>query len=159
MLQLPDPDIYASWRIPLPQIDEIPWDLPSEWAAALQAVTRDLPFLGDGQPLDIDDQIWALDASGDCGMMIGMHSASGDTGFQVGRGYSVDASAAQATVWTAGEVQDFLAGYRFRLWPFINRVMLAPQLHDDEAVWMNSSISKSIPIGRLDQMPLVRRGH
>ncbi|WP_018178910.1 hypothetical protein [Jongsikchunia kroppenstedtii] len=143
-----DPDATV-WRVPISEIETRADDLPANWAAAVRAVTHDLEFLRDGRPLDIQDLIWTFDASDSESMLIGAQSRTGQDGFLVGLGFSQDAPAAQCTVWTASAIQDELAGYRWILWPFRNRVMLDPQVIGGVAVWVDKSTSATVPIGEL----------
>ena len=52
-------------------------------------------------------------------------------------GYRLDTTAAQATVWLAGDVQDELTGYQFVQWPIAGRRILVPQIIDGQARWVN----------------------
>lgn len=47
------------WQIPIAQ-SEMPADLPSQWATALQAVTHDLHVLRVGTEIDVDRLVWRI---------------------------------------------------------------------------------------------------
>ena len=51
--------------------------------------------------------------------------------------YRLDATAAQALVWMADDVQYELAGYEFVQWPMAGRRILVPEIVDDRAVWVD----------------------
>jgi hypothetical protein len=54
--------------------------------------------------------------------------------FSVGRGFTLETTPAQATVWVASVVQDELAGYEFVQWPSDGWRLLAPDLRGGKAV-------------------------
>ena len=52
-------------------------------------------------------------------------------------GYRLDATAAQALVWVADDVQYELAGYEFVQWPMAGRRILVPQIVGGRAAWVD----------------------
>jgi hypothetical protein len=69
--------------------------------------------------------------------------------------YRLEASAAQAVVWLADDVQYELAGYEFVQWPIAGQRILHPRLVDDYAVWVEPSTNTvTVPIGELCTVPV-----
>lgn len=146
------------WRIA--SEGQPPEDLPSPWATAVAAVSHDLHFRRYGRELDVEFVVWELTANADGSIYIGMIIAPEPDGlrpFSGGSGFTVDASAAQATVWMAEKTQDELTGYEFVQWPIASQRLLAPTLRNGEAVWMDTSNRTVVaPIGALTSEPLHR---
>ncbi|MGC5259383.1 hypothetical protein ACPXCG_23845, partial [Gordonia sp. DT218] len=117
-----DPDTI-DWEIPFSE-HEMPTDLPEQWAMAVQAVTHDLHHLRLGPPIVLDQLVWQLELNSSYWVSIGMYNAPANpvastVSFLIGRGFALDSSPAQCTVWAAEAVQDELAGYNFIQWPSI----------------------------------------
>ena len=104
-----DPD-STGWQIPISQL-EMPADIPSQWATALQAVTHDLHVLRVGTQIDVDRLVWRIELNAEGWISIGLNSDSAAIDnsivtFLVGRGFTIDASAEQCSVWAAESVQN-----------------------------------------------------
>ena len=141
------------WQIPIAQ-SEMPADLPSQWATALQAVTHDLHVLRVGTEIDVDRLVWRIELNAEDWISIGLHTDSAPrensiVGFLVGSGFTLDASAAQCIVWAAETVQDELAGYSYVQWPSEGGALFKPALVDGAANWITPIHAMSIPIGSL----------
>jgi hypothetical protein len=137
-----------------------PNDLPSPWAAAVAAVSRDIRYRRHGREIDDELVVWELTVNANGSMYIGMAITSEPADlppFSGGSGIPVDASAAQATVGVAEKTQDELTGYEFVQWPIDGQRLLAPKVQDGEAVWVNTSTHTVVaPIGDLTGEPHVR---
>jgi hypothetical protein len=130
-----------------------PDDVPSQWAIAIAAVCRDLQCRRHGRMISFIDIAWELTVDTDGRMLIGLTRLSDDadlSGFTRGRGYAVDATSGQATVWIAEAIQDELAGYEFVQWPIAGHRLLDPTLSDGQALWVDPSTNTVVaPIGSL----------
>jgi hypothetical protein len=126
---------------------DVPPDLPEEWAAALVAVGHDLRHRRYGRPVVFDNVVWELRLDGEYFMSIGMSTTADHAdigGFSIGQGFTLDTTAAQATLWVAETVQDDLAGYEFVQWPSDGWAMLKPVIRDDVAVWVDHSTDHAV---------------
>jgi hypothetical protein len=130
-----------------------PKDLPSPWATAVAAVSRDIRYRRHGREIDVELLVWELTINANGSMYIGMAITSEPAdlpSFAGGSGLPVDASAAQATVGVAETTQDELTGYEFVQWPIDGQRLLAPKIQNGEAVWVNTSTHTIVsPIGEL----------
>lgn len=131
--------VDRSWRVPL--AGRAPTDVPDEWARALAAVAVDLRCRRQGRAITFDGVQWELTVSAEW-VSIGMATLTNDSdlgGFSIGRNYALETTPEQATVWVAEVVQEELAGYEFVQWPSDGWRLLAPELRDTEAVWVDPS--------------------
>jgi hypothetical protein len=97
--------------------------------------------------IDFGDVAWELTVDAGGWMLIGLARLSDNadlSGFTRGRGYAVDATPGQATVWIAEAIQDELAGYEFVQWPMAGQRLLDPQLVDGQALWVDTSTSRVV---------------
>lgn len=131
--------------------DEPPGDLPAAWASATRAVSRDLGCRRHGRRISFDNVMWKIAA--DNGSVCVGFALAGDadvSAYQRCNSYRLDTTAAQATVWMADDVQYELTGYEFVQWPIAGRRILAPQIIDDKAAWVDPTTDAVIaPIGEL----------
>lgn len=147
-----DPDTI-NWEFALTDRD-VPGDLPEQWATAIRAVTHDLHYLRLGASIVLDDVVWQLELNSSYWFSIGLRGAAGSpaetmVSFVVGRGYALDSSPAQCTVWVAETVQDNLAGYNFIQWPCSGGPLFTPTIIGTTATWVLPHSSIRIPIGSL----------
>jgi hypothetical protein len=135
--------------------DDPPDGLPTAWATASQAITRDLGCRRHGRPITFTNVAWCFLAS-DASMAVGFElagEASVDA-YQRCRGYRVNTSTAQALAWLADDVQSALTGYEFVQWPIAGQRILEPRIVDDQAVWVDPRNDAIIaPIGGLCEAP------
>ena len=145
------------WHISLD--GQPPKDLPSPWATAVAAVSHDIHCRRHGRKIDVEFVVWELTANTDGSMYIGMAITSEPANlrpFSGGSGFTVDASAAQATVWVAEKTQDELTGYEFVQWPIDGQRLLVPKVRNGEAVWVDTVTHTVVaPIGALTGEPHV----
>jgi hypothetical protein len=137
------------WRFAIG--DDPPADLPTAWATAARAVTRDLDCRRHGRPITFANVGWRFVVSGEW-VAVGFE-APGDADVSAYRrclSYRLETSTAQALVWLAEDVQYELAGYEFVQWPIAGQRMLDPRILDNLAVWVEpSSNTVTAPIGEL----------
>lgn len=118
--------------------EDPPGDLPAAWASAARAVTRDLGCRRNGRTVSFRNVMWSILADGDAVCVGFALTGEANVGaYQRCLEYRLDATAAQAIVWMADDVQYELAGYEFVQWPFDGRRMLQAQIVDDRAVWVD----------------------
>ncbi|WP_454790239.1 hypothetical protein [Mycolicibacterium lutetiense] len=144
------PGAVREWRVPL--FGGAPSEVPGEWVAALAAVTRDLRCRRQGRAISLEGVEWALTVFSDRSVSIGMAPLTGEAdlgSFSAGRGFALATTPAQAMVWAASVVQDQLAGYEFVQWPSDGWRLLAPDLEDGKAVWVDRNDRVVSPIGAL----------
>jgi hypothetical protein len=118
--------------------EEPPRDLPAAWASATRAVTRDLGCRRHGRTVSFRNVMWSILA--DHGAVCVGFALAGEADVGAYRrcmNYRLDATAAQALVWMADDVQYELAGYEFVQWPMAGRRILVPEIVDDRAVWVD----------------------
>jgi hypothetical protein len=118
--------------------DDPPGDLPAAWASASRAVARDLGCRRHGRSISFHNVMWSILAD-DGAVCVGFAlTGEADVGaYQRCLEYRLDATAAQAIVWMADDVQYELSGYEFVQWPFDGRRMLQAQIVDGRAVWVD----------------------
>jgi hypothetical protein len=137
-----------------------PEDLPSSWATAVAAVSHDIRYRRHGRNIDVELVVWELTANANGSMYIGMAITSEPAEippFSGGSEATVDASAAQASVWVAEKTQFELTGYEFVQWPINGQRILVPKVQDGEAVWVDTSTNGAVAlIGDLTDEPHVR---
>ena len=124
-----------------------PEDLPDSWAAAAQAVSRDLNCRRYGRRLSLNGMSWSFKVS-DEWIAVGFDGPVGT--YHRCLSYLLDTSVAQAMVWLASDVQYKLAGTEWVQWPIAGQRMLDPRIMDDRAVWVEPSTNAvAAPIGEL----------
>jgi hypothetical protein len=129
-----DPDRH--WQFPVG--GEPPGDLPSAWASACSAVTRDLGCRRHGRSIGFDNVVWTIVANdGAVGVGFSLTGEADVGAYRRCMDYRLDTTAAQALVWLADDVQYELAGYEFVQWPMAGRRILVPRVVDDRAVWVD----------------------
>jgi hypothetical protein len=130
------PDRRWQWAVG----EDPPADLPVAWASASRAVTRDLGCRRHGRSVRFDNVMWSIVADRGAVCVGFALTGEADVGaYQRCLDYRLDATAAQALVWMADDVQYELAGYEFVQWPMAGRRMLQAQIVDDRAVWVDTT--------------------
>ena len=135
--------------------DDPPGGLPAVWASATRAVTRDLDCRRHGRRIGFRNVMWWIAA--DAGYIAVGFALAGDAdvgAYQRCNSYRMGATAAQATVWMADDIQYQLAGHEFVQWPIAGRRILVPQMIDGQARWVDPKTDAVIArIGELCQTP------
>jgi hypothetical protein len=93
-----------------------PAEMPAQWGKPSRAVSQDLQCGRHGGGQLEGGGAWELTVHVDGAVYIGLTPGSDDaddTGFAIGRGYTLEVEAARATVWIADAVQELLAAYEF----------------------------------------------
>jgi hypothetical protein len=142
-----------SWRFAID--GDPPADLPTTWAIATRAVTRDLDCRRHGRPITFANVLWCFVVS-DEWLALGFETGGeADVGaYRRCLSYRLETSATQALVWLAHDVQYELAGYEFVQWPVAGQHILDPRIVDDRAVWVEPATNTvTAPIGELCAAP------
>jgi hypothetical protein len=151
MMSWETPD--QSWQFMIG--DDPPGDLPAEWAAASQAVTRDLNCRRYGRPVTLRNVMWRFLAA-DGFVCVGFALAGdADVGaYERCKSYRLHTTTAQATVWMADDIQEELAGYEYVQWPIAGNHILSAEIVGNRASWINPTNDTTVSlIGKLCEMP------
>lgn len=131
--------------------DEPPDDLPTPWASAIRAVTRDLGCRRHGRRIGFDNVMWKI-ASDNGSVCVGF-ALGGDAdvnAYQRCNSFRLDTTVEQTTVWLADDVQSELAGYEFVQRPIAGTLVLVPLIIDKHATWVDPKTDAVIaPVGEL----------
>ncbi|WP_143690423.1 hypothetical protein [Williamsia sterculiae] len=131
---------------------------PAVWAAAIAAVSRDLPLMQTGADADAWNATtaqWTLSIA-DGNVSVEVRDSGGVVRIDTTRLGRLQKSAASATVWTARLVQHGLADTSDIAWPTPGgTILLMPHAVYGTATWMVNGTSISFaPIGDLGVTPL-----